>query len=65
MSIADASSITRTSAALNPQFRASISAATPATCGEAIDVPCACPYEPPGTDEAMLTPGATTSCSGP
>ena len=50
-----------------------ISAATPAACGEAIDVPWMQPYAPPGSVERIvvvqspvvpLPPGAATSLAG-
>src|SRR5215213_1867651 len=37
------------------------SAQAPATCGAAIEVPLFLAKLPPGTDEAMLTPGASRS----
>src|SRR3954453_18750740 len=37
------------------------SAATPAMCGHAIDVPLITAVPPPGASERMFTPGATTS----
>ena len=42
-------------------FASSISAATPATCGAAIEVPLFCPYLPDGTLLRIPTPGAKTS----
>src|SRR5580765_2482826 len=39
----------------------SMSAATPATCGAAIDVPLSTCVPPPGQHERIATPGATTS----
>src|SRR6266852_9788515 len=38
-----------------------IIAASPATCGVAMEVPLNVPKPPPSTDDLMLTPGAETS----
>src|SRR4051794_4160735 len=63
LSSTDASSLERTCAAVKPGFLPQISAATPATCGVAIDVPENETYPPPRLVERMFTPGAAISTS--
>src|SRR5215210_3422449 len=51
----------RSSAAFSAGRSARTSAAAPATCGAAIDVPCRNPYVSPAVVLAMDVPGAPTS----
>ena len=53
--------ISFTSAALSFGYKERIIAATPATAGEAIDVPCKNSYSSFGVVDQILVPGAKTS----
>ena len=52
--------VDRTCATLSVLFLDRMSAASPATCGEAIDVPSMKPCVSSGIDDQMFTPGADT-----
>ena len=64
-SVATSSKQLRTSAGAVPGLRARHSADTPATCGEAIDVPDRVLLPPPRAAETMSRPGANTSTQRP